>query len=57
MVVALPSSREVRMRSVSGLSAGRLARVRGRLVEFAGEMLSRWCVRISVVGVRCICAG
>src|SRR5665213_2531745 len=34
----LPSLREVKMQVVSGLSERELARVRGRLVEFAGEM-------------------
>jgi SRSO17 transposase len=34
----LPSSREVRMRVVAGLSGGELARVRGRLVEFTSEV-------------------
>jgi SRSO17 transposase len=34
----LPSSREVRMQAVAGLSERELARVRGRLVEFASEM-------------------
>src|SRR4051812_2699812 len=36
--MALPSSGEVRMGSVSGLSAKQLQRVRGRLVAFAGEV-------------------
>ena len=34
----LPSSREVKMQAVSGLSERELAGVRGRLVEFCGEM-------------------
>jgi SRSO17 transposase len=36
--VRLPSSREVKMQAVSGLSDRELARVRGRLVEFCGEI-------------------
>jgi SRSO17 transposase len=36
----LPSSREVRMRAVAGLSERELVRVRGRLVEFVGEMFA-----------------
>ena len=34
----LPSSREVKMQAVSGLSKREMARVRGRLVEFCGEI-------------------
>jgi SRSO17 transposase len=34
----LPSSREVKMHAVAGLSERELARVRGRLVEFTGEI-------------------
>jgi len=37
-LATLPSSREVKMQAVSGLSVRELARVRGRLVEFTGEM-------------------
>jgi SRSO17 transposase len=36
----LPSSRGVKMRVVSGLSDRELARVRGRLVEFTGEIFA-----------------
>src|SRR5438128_12412614 len=36
--MTLPSLREVRMGSVSGLSAKQVRRVRGGLVEFASEM-------------------
>ena len=39
-LVTLPSSREVKMRAVAGLSERELSRVRGRLVEFAGEMFA-----------------
>jgi SRSO17 transposase len=38
LLVTLPSSREVKMRVVAGLSERELARVRGRLVEFTGEV-------------------
>jgi SRSO17 transposase len=38
LVVALPSTRWSRMQAVSGLSERELLRVRGRLVEFCGEM-------------------
>jgi SRSO17 transposase len=34
----LPSSREVKMQAVAGLSERELSRVRGRLVEFTGEI-------------------
>jgi hypothetical protein len=37
-LVALPSSREVKMDAVAGLSERELARVRGRLVAFTGEI-------------------
>lgn len=37
-MLALPSSKGVRMQAVAGLSSRELARVRGRLVEFASEM-------------------
>jgi SRSO17 transposase len=37
-LAALPSSREVKMESVAGLSERELSRVRGRLVDFAGEI-------------------
>ena len=37
-LATLPSSREVKLQAVSGLSVRELARVRGRLVEFTGEM-------------------
>ena len=36
--VALPSSRRFTMQAVAGLSERDLSRVRGRLVEFAGEI-------------------
>ena len=38
LLVTLPSSREVKMQAVAGLSKRELARVRGRLVEFCGEI-------------------
>jgi SRSO17 transposase len=37
-LATLPSSREVRMQAVAGLSERELSRVRGRLVEFTGEI-------------------
>jgi SRSO17 transposase len=37
-VVTLPSSREIKMQAVSGLSERELSRVRGGLVEFTGEI-------------------
>lgn len=37
-LATLPSSREVKMRAVAGLSERELSRVRGRLVEFCGEV-------------------
>jgi SRSO17 transposase len=38
LLATLPSSREVKMHAVAGLSERELARVRGRLVEFCGEI-------------------
>ena len=37
-LATLPSSREVKMHAVAGLSERELARVRGRLVQFTGEI-------------------
>jgi SRSO17 transposase len=37
-LVTLPSSREVKMQAVAGLSERELSRVRGRLVQFTGEI-------------------
>jgi SRSO17 transposase len=37
-LATLPSSREVKMQAVAGLSERELSRVRGRLVEFTGEI-------------------
>jgi SRSO17 transposase len=37
-LVTLPSSREAKMQAVAGLSERELSRVRGRLVEFTGEV-------------------
>ena len=44
------------MQAVAGLSQRELARVRGRLVEFAAEMFEPMRERTSAAGARSICA-
>ena len=48
---------EVKMQAVAGLSPGELARVRGRLEEFAGEMFDSMRRKDQRRGARCICGG